>query len=314
MNDYIVRLKDLVVQVVNKQKYEGLLFSGGLDTSIIAAINPKITALTISLEGKADDIYYANLLARKLKFRHLHYPVDIDEALAAIPQVIKILHSFDPAMPNDLAAYFGFKKAKELGLSSVATGDASDELFAGYSFMRDISNLESYISRIAANMVFSSNDIADFFGINLIQPFRDKEIIDFALNTPRELKIREENGKIWGKWILRKAFEDELSQDLAWQSKRPLEYGSGMTRLRKIITAKISDDEFREKQKIYPVKFLNKEHLYYYEIYRKELGEIPVPKQNEKPCPGCGTGMKIKALHCKVCGYVLEVDNFENRK
>ena len=83
----------------------------------------------------------------------------------------------------------------------------------------------------------------------------DKEIIDFALQIPVDLKIRRYNGKVCGKWILRKAFEDILPKELIWQDKRPLEYGSGMHRLREIISSEISDDEFEEKQRIYSVNF-----------------------------------------------------------
>lgn len=236
-----------------------------------------------------------------------HKVVDVDEAIDAVPEVIKILRSFDPAIPNDLVVYFGLKQALELGLDKMATGDASDELFGGYSFMQKIDDLEGYIRRIAETMTYSSNEIGDFLGIDIIQPFTDEGIIDFALKVPRELKIREDNGVIWGKWILRKAFEDILPKELAWQDKRPLEYGSGMTKVRKIISSKISDDEFKEKQQVYPVKFLNKEHLYFYEIYRKVIGEIPIPKKNQKSCPGCGAGLKINAFHCKVCGYASDV-------
>ncbi len=116
------------------------------------------------------------------------------------------------------------------------------------------------------------------------------------------IKVR---GKLWGKWILRKAFEDVLPKEIIWQDKRPLEYGSGMTKLREIISSKISDDEFEEKKKLYPINFLNKEHLYYYEIYRNAIGEIRKPKEKEKECPYCGGGMGISSFHCKTCGGVL---------
>ena len=154
-------------------------------------------------------------------------------------------------------------------------------------------------------MFFSSNALAEFLGIKIRQPYIDKKVVDFALGVPVDLKIHKDNGNVQGKWILRKTFEDKMPHEAVWQSKRPLEYGSGMTRLRDIISSKISDDEFKEKQKTYSVKFLNKEHLYYYEIYRKEVGEIPEAKKNEKPCSGCGTGLKIDAFHCKLCGHVL---------
>ena len=60
------------------------------------------------------------------------------------------------------------------------------------------------------------------------------------------------------------------------------------------------------KKRLYPINFLNKEHLYYYEIYRKEIGEIPKPKGTQKECPGCGAGMERTGFHCKICGYVSE--------
>jgi asparagine synthase (glutamine-hydrolysing) len=305
MTEEIRTLRCLLSEAVRCYPYDGLLFSGGLDTSVIAALNPKVVAVTVSLEGNADDIYYSDLIAREFGFKHVHYAVGVDEALNAIPDVIRILGSFDPAIPNDLTAYFGLKKAKELGVTAIATGDASDELFAGYSFMQEIDDLEDYIRRITKTMTYSSNDIAKFFGLKIVQPFTNKDVVNFALGLPRQMKIWEENGQMWGKWIVRKAFEDILSKEVAWQNKRPLEFGSGMTRLREVITRKISDDEFKEKQQAYPVKFLNKEHLYYYEIFRKVVGTIPEPKDTEKPCPGCGMGLEIDAFHCKICGYVL---------
>jgi asparagine synthase (glutamine-hydrolysing) len=300
-------LQDLLSEAVRQKFYDGLLFSGGLDTSVIAALNPKVVAVTVSLEGNAEDIYYSDLIARKFGFKHVHYAVSVDEALSVIPDIIRILGSFDPAIPNDLTAFFGMNKAKELGVSTIATGDGSDELFGGYSFMRELEDLDDYIRRIAKTMLFSSNDIAKFLGLKIAQPFIAKEVVDFALGLPREMKIHEVNAQVWGKWIVRKAFENILPREVVWQSKRPLEFGSGMTRLREIISAKISDDEFKEKQLAYPVKFLNKEHLYYYEIFRKVVGVIPASNRGEKTCPGCSAGLKIDTFHCKICGYCFDV-------
>ena len=152
-------------------------------------------------------------------------------------------------------------------------------------------------------MRFSSNKIGEFFKIKIMQPFLDRKFIDFSLKIKPELKIKKQKGRLWGKWILRKSFEDILPEKIIWQSKRPLEYGSGMSRLRDIISSRITDAEFKEN--LYSVKFMNKEHLYYYKIYIKEIGEVPKPKKGEKSCPGCGAGIAINAFHCKVCGNVL---------
>lgn len=300
-----LELRKKLTESVRMNGAGGLLFSGGLDSSILAALNPGLKGITINLKSYGEDAGYASHAAKVLNLEHYHRSVDIDEAIEAIPEVIKALKTFDPAIPNDLAVYFGLKLAKERGLDEVMTGDGSDELFAGYGFMEDMDDLDGYIKRISSSMRFSSNELGEFFNIKIRQPYMDSEIMELALDIPAELKIRQKNGKIWGKWVLRKAFEDTLPKEIIWQDKRPLEYGSGMTELRGIISSRIRDEEFRENP--YPVKFLNKEHFYYYKIYRNVIGEIPEPGKREKECPGCGAGMRSTAFHCKVCGYIYPI-------
>ena len=172
--------------------------------------------------------------------------------------------------------------------------------------MRKKDNLEAYIKRISQSMRFSSNELGEFFNIRIKQPFLDKEIIDFALEIPVELKIKRENNNLHGKWILRKAFEDILPKEIIWQDKRPLESGSGMTKIREIISSKVCDEEFKKVSKSSSVKFVNKEHFYYYNVYKDVIGEIPEAKEGEKLCPGCEAGMDPVAFHCKICGHILD--------
>ncbi|OGW81986.1 MAG: hypothetical protein A3G33_04360 [Omnitrophica bacterium RIFCSPLOWO2_12_FULL_44_17] len=296
-------IKDIITRIVNQNPYDGILFSGGLDSSIVAALSPTAIGITVTLGRHAEDTPYAHLLAKTIGMKQHRRSVSIDEAIANIPKVIKILKSFDPALPNDLAAYFGLETAKQLGLRRVATGDGSDELFGGYSFMAEIKDLNGYIAHVAKKMHFSSNDIGKYFHLKIVQPFFDQRVINCALAIPANLKIKKVKGKNWGKWILRKQFSDLLPKKIAWQSKRPLEVGSGMTKLRNILSAQISDQEFAANP--YPVKFFNKEHFYYYKVYRKVIGEIPRPRSGEKSCQGCGAGMDRNHFHCKVCGHVL---------
>lgn len=303
MKDRCLELKRRLMELAKKNMATGLLFSGGLDSAILASINPGIKAITVSLKSYGDDVNYAGSVAKFLNIKHYYRSVDIDEAIDAISEVIKILRTFDPAIPNDLVVYFGLKKAFELRMDEVMTGDGADELFAGYSFMENMDALDDYIKSVSSSLQFSSNELGEFFNIGIKQPYLDKEIMEFALDIPAEFKIRQENGRSWGKWILRKAFEKSLPKEALWQDKRPLEYGSGMTRIREIISSRICDEEFKEANNVTLVKFINKEHFYYYKIYMKEIGQIPRPKKDEKPCPGCGAGMDIIAFHCKVCGY-----------
>jgi len=289
---------------VDEARADGLLLSGGLDSSILASLNSRVSAFTVTLEPHGEDSQYAEILTRTIHVKYHHRMIGIEEALDAIPSVIGILKSFDPAIPNDIATYFGLKLAKEQGARNVMTGDGSDELFAGYSFMLDLTDLEAYIQRLSGRMRFSSNALGQKMGIEIKQPYLSGEMIELASKIPRDLKIRTEGKKKWGKWILRKAFEDFLPPNIIWQNKRPLEYGSGTTRLRRIISEKISDQEFEEKSRAYSLRFMSKEHLFYYQIYREVIGEIPAPKAGQAACAGCGAGIEKEANHCRTCGTI----------
>jgi asparagine synthase (glutamine-hydrolysing) len=300
------KLKRRFTEAVSRNQAEGILFSGGLDSALVAAYSTNCRAISIGLESYGEDRYYAEKAAKFLKLDHYHRTVKIEEAIATIPEVIKILKSFDPAIPNDVTACLGLKCAKDMGIKSMKTGDGSDEIFLGYNFMLEKKDLRKYLDRMYRTMRFSSNKIGENLGIDIKQPFLDKEFMDFSQGIDVDLKIRRENGKTWGKWILRKAFEGVLPQEVLWQSKRPLEVGSGMTKLRNIIKSTVTDEEFEAGKRSFPIKFRNKEHFYYYRIYREVVGKIPLPEKDEKTCKCCGAGMNQSACHCKICGDVLE--------
>lgn len=299
-------LKERFAGTVKRNQAEGLLFSGGLDSALVAAQAKNCRAISVGLESYGEDGYYADTVSKFLKLEHYHKTVKIEEALATIPEVIKVLKSFDPAFPNDLPVYLGLKSAKDMGIGSMMTGDGSDELFAGYDFMLEMRDLKRYMARMHSAMQFSANKIGDAFGIDIRQPFLDKEFMEFSQGIPLDFKVRKDKGKTWGKWILREAFAGILPSDILWQSKRPLEYGSGMTQLRGVIASRVSDEEFKEGKRTHPVRFWNKEHFYYYQVYRKVVGEVPLPRMGQKVCKCCGAGMDQSAFHCKVCGGLTE--------
>ncbi len=304
------RLREKLARIVAESNVDSILFSGGLDTAVLASLVPgpagDIVAVTVTLDGNGEDLYYAKVTARALGLDHRHLPVTTEEAISALPEVIRATGSFDPALPNDLAVYFGMKYLAEQGCKVVLTGDGTDEMFAGYQFMQEMipADAAKFMGRIAPRMAFSSNILARLFNLDIVQPFTDPDIIDFALSTPMDFKIREESGTVCGKWLVRKAFEGLLPREVVWQGKRPLEYGSGMTRLRETVAAMVPDGEYLGRT--LPVAFMSKEHYYYYKVYREAVGEIPGPGPGEEPCPSCGAGMAAHGFHCRTCGYVAD--------
>ena len=220
-------------------------------------------------------------------------------ALNALPEVIKILKTFDLALPNDLSLYFALKLAKENKGRSVMTGDGGDELFAGYSYMASLlpEELGRYITALSGKWHFSANDLGKALDIEIKQPFLDKDFARFALEVNPELKVKQGIGK----YILRKSFESLMPQEIVWRKKEPIEYGSGSSKLHEIINDMVSDEEFQLTMEKTGIKFINKEHSFYYHIYNEVVGEIPKAKSDKESCPCCGAG--LSKSHCRVCGF-----------
>ncbi|MEM2982192.1 MAG: asparagine synthase-related protein, partial [Candidatus Bathyarchaeia archaeon] len=162
MPRYEELVKIRVTQAVRRNLGEGLLLSGGLDSSIIAAAaHQKPTAFTVSLEDYGTDVKFARLAAEYLDMKLYIKKVTIDEAIQSIPEVIRVLKTFDPAIPNDLATYFGLKLSRVHDCRNIMTGDGCDELFAGYDYMHHM-NLEDHIPKIVKSMSFNSNTLGDY--------------------------------------------------------------------------------------------------------------------------------------------------------
>lgn len=294
-------LKELVYESVRRCKADSLLLSGGLDSAILAFVMSDLgiefVPICVSLEKMGEDRKYAEYLASILGIKVLFLEVSIEEAISSTPEVIKILASFDPAIPNDLTVYFGMRKVRELNLKSAMTGDGSDEIFLGYDYMRKIEDLDRYIEELIPKLNFNSGRIGSYFGIDVKRPFLDRDLVEFSRLIPSSLKIRDG----FGKWILREAFRGCLPEEVLLQGKRPLEVGSGMATIRERIAETITEEYYVEKMNTYGMRFYGKDHLFYYEVYRKIFGDIRRDPNSGNPCPNCGSSRDYK--HCRVCGY-----------
>ncbi|MBS7655591.1 asparagine synthase [Candidatus Bathyarchaeota archaeon] len=303
-----MNFKQEVLKVFNKviKDYyaDALLLSGGLDTSIIAYSATqyfKPYAITVAFTNKAPDLKYARIIANHLKLQNFIKVFNLKEAVKAAAQVIKIVKSFDPMeVRNDIPLYMALKHAKKYGLKSVITGDGGDELFAGYPFLFKLKSYEvdKWIKNVINHWFFAAKPIGENLKIKVLQPFLDERIIKLALKIPSKLKITKRKGVTYGKYILRKAFENLLPAEIIWRDKNPIEVGSESIKLSEIFQA--TQEEFNELSKI--VKLNSLEQAYYFKIYLKEVGEIPKPKNREKQCLKCGGGVPVNRNYCKICG------------
>lgn len=311
----LLKVREIIGRVVERNLADGLLFSGGLDTSVIAYEASKhklVTAITVAFKhGVAEDLYYAKKAAEFLGINQEVYVFDVEELLKVAEEVIAILKVFDPMeVRNSIPVYIGLRRAKVMGLGDVMTGDGLDELFLGYPWLFHLpeDELNRRLVKMWEEMQFSSIPIGKALGISVRAPFLDAEFKEFAKKIDIKMKLNVKDGKKHGKWLIRKAYEGLLPDEIIWRSKAPLEIGTGTTVLPKFFEERITDDYFEAQRKIYmerdEVKLSTKEQLFYYEIFRRLHGkpsdacDVKLGKQ----CPNCKTFLGRETNFCRVCG------------
>lgn len=311
MNPIFNQTYQVIEKAVLAYKADCISLSGGLDSTILAYFlkDKKINAVAIiAKEFLANDLTYCQLAANKFEIPLNIKFCETDEIYSGIEETIKILKNFnDIEIRNSVVMYLALSTAKELGFSKIMTGDGADEIFAGYNFLLNKSKeeLESDLKRISKIMHFPSQKIGNALGVKVESPFCSSEVLEFAKTVPADLKVHEENGKKFGKWILRKTFEDKIPKAIVWRQKSPMQDGAGTQGLTEFFETAIPDSVFIDKAiKIKEndnVTIRTKESLQYYEIYRK-YHTIPETKESGAKCPDCKYAIVEDSKFCRMCG------------
>jgi asparagine synthase (glutamine-hydrolysing) len=305
----------LINKVIQNNMAEGILFSAGTDTSIIAyeAVKyyPRIPALTLAFKyGNPKDTDYVKEMVSNLNLNHETHVFDRDEVIDAVPKVVEVLKKFDPMeIRNSLPVYIGLTLLKKKSVKTTFTGDGLDELF-GYPWQFHLAEAEFVVKQeeMWSGMNFSSFPMAESLGMTIRAPYLDPLFMDWAKKLPIKFKINMYNGAKYGKWILRKAYEEAIPKNVAWRPKAPLEQGTGTDVFRTFFDKEYADKDFNEKKKSIlekdSVKIRDKEHLVYYEHFRKRFGKPAAvyPNNGGRQCPYCRSYVKTRIQFCNVCG------------
>ena len=279
----------------------GVLLSGGLDSSIIAAITqkfskkrvetdsresawwPQLHSFAVGLEG-SPDLVAAQKAADYIGTVHHEVHFTIQEALDALPDVIYHIETYDiTTVRASTPMYLLARVIKSMGIKMVLSGEGSDELFGGYLYFHKAPNAQEFHEELVRKMsklhlydCLRANKSLMAWGVEGRVPFLDKDFIDIAmgLNPSDKMNIRLGDGKQrMEKWILRKAFEDLLPESIAWRQKEQFSDGVGYSwidTLKKMTEEKVSDAEFARRENRFPVNPpKTKEEYYYREIYSR---------------------------------------------
>jgi asparagine synthase (glutamine-hydrolysing) len=231
-------LEQAVVKRLMSDVPLGAFLSGGLDSSIIAAIarqhKEELHTFSVGIEGSRD-LEAARRVSRHIGSIHHEYSYTKEEVLEKLPEVIYYLESFDRDLVRSaIPTYFCARMAAEY-VKVILTGEGADELFAGYTYHKSISSpddLHEELHRSVSNLHNINLQRVDRMtmrhSIEGRVPFLDTTLIEVAQTIPAELKLLQtDNGKRVEKWVLRKAVEDLLPHDIVWRNKEQFDEGSG---------------------------------------------------------------------------------------
>ena len=310
MEDISKNLYQILEESCNSCQSDLISLSGGLDSSIIAHFLRKRdlnSVAIISEDFVSTDLTYCQMISKEMKIPLSIYNVSTSTILEAIENTIKILKNFnDIEIRNNVVMYLAIKWAKENDQKSIITGDGADELFAGYNFLvnKPENELDAEIKRVCSIMHFPTQKIGKELGIKIESPFLNQKIIELSNQIPSNLKIKEEKGKRYGKWILRKTFEKHIPLQIAWRRKSPMQEGAGTSGLTNLFESIISEETYVEKkltvEKNDEVVIRSRESMYYYEIFKKLYGS-PVNDNAEHKCPYCKHEVN-NSKFCRMCG------------
>ena len=311
MNISEKNVRMLLEEITSQCDANWIAFSGGLDSSILGQIKKEqgLNAITIiTKDFLGTDLEYSQIMGKHIGVHlELRY-VNINEILDAVKGTIKILKNFnDIEIRNSIVSYLYLNTLKEKNVKKVITGDGADEIFAGYNFLikKNHAELRTELRRMKKIMHFTSQKIASELGISVQMPYINENVIELAETLPIEHLVNQKNGVKFGKWVLRKAFEDDLPYSVIWRKKTPMQDGSGTTGLTKMFDAVITDDIYQEKTKKIKSKdgvtIRTKESLHYYELYRENF-KVPEYDGNKNICTDCNAELVTNSKFCRMCG------------
>ena len=255
----------------------GCLLSGGLDSSLVTSILVKflggknVRTYSIGMEGSTD-LFYARKVADALGTDHHEVLFTPEEGFAAIPAVIRALGSYDiTTIRASVGMYLISKYISEKSQDKVIfSGEGSDEVLEGYLYFHNAPSPqdgEEESLRLIRNLhlydVLRADRCISAHGLEARVPFLDRKFVNTTLALSADQK-KPQHG--FEKYILRKAFEGYLSDEVLWRRKEGFSDGvssvkkSWYNHIQEMVDPLIPDYLFNPN-------FPSKEAMYYKMIF-----------------------------------------------
>ena len=286
----------------------GVLISGGLDSSLIAALAarhrlkriesgeteeawwPRLHSFSVGLEN-SPDTQYARKVAAHIGTVHHEIVFTIQEGLDALPDVIRHLETFDvTSIRAATPMYLMARKIKSMGIKMVLSGEGADEVFGGYLYFHMAPTAAEFhdetVRKLFALSKFDccrANKATAAWGVEARVPFLDKEFLDYAMSIDPADKMCP--GPKIEKRILREAFKDLLPEEILWRQKEQFSDGVGygwIDSLKRHTEERVTDQMMSDVAKRFPQQTPTSKEGYFYrsifdDLFKNATACLTVP-------------------------------------
>lgn len=293
----------------------GVLLSGGLDSSIIAALAkkfapnrvesgdtqmawyPQLHSFAVGLVG-SPDLLAARKVADHIGSIHHEINFTIQEGLDALRDVIYHLETYDvTTIRASTPMYLLGRVIRSMGIKMVLSGEGADELFGGYLYFHKAPDPKSFheetvrkLGKLHLYDCLRANKSLAAWGVEGRVPFLDKEFMDVAMRVNPADKMTGP-GKM-EKWVLRKAAEDLLPPEILWRQKEQFSDGVGynwIDTLKKVAAEKVSDEDFAKAHFRFPINPPQTKEEYHYRsifsaLFPSDAAALCVPSVKSVAC------------------------------
>jgi len=310
----------------------GVLLSGGLDSSLTAAIAKRASDKKAAAEGQSwplhsfcigledsPDLAAAQKVADFLGTTHHNYHFTVPEALDAVSDAIYHMETYDvTTIRAGTPMFLIARKIKSTGVKMVMSGEGADELLGGYLYFHKAPNAEEFHEENVHKLLdlhnydcLRANKAMMAWGVEARVPFLDRFFLDYCLGfDTRDKMCVDENGEPRiEKYILRKAFDTPddpyLPEEVLWRQKEQFSDGVGynwIDSLREFAEAQVTDRQFEARARRFPLNTpLTKEAYYIRQTFESHFPSLAAmgapqlfPQTHSEDCaPKPGTDLAV---------------------
>ncbi len=265
LNEIKENVKKLLEKSIQKRisnKKTAVLFSGGIDSTVIAFLLKKpgidFTCYTAVLDEpgtkKAEDLIWAEKVSKEFRFNLKVKKIGLKEVQDYLKTIVPLIEDTNVVKVGvALPIYLACEMAKKDGCKVVFSGLGSEEIFAGYERHEKSSDVNeeclSGLRKIYERDLYRDDVISRYNNLEMRLPFLDRELVDYSLKIPAKYKLKRDVKK----YVLRIVAEElGIPKDIAFRKKRAAQYGSNFDKALDKLARKEKKKKSEYLRKFYP--------------------------------------------------------------